>query len=89
MGSLAVLMKMGLFQLDGCVEDSKYHIGSPLFDRIEIQLQEAYYPGSSFIIEVQNNSPENVYIQSLTWNGQPSWEEAPASSRSLSSKGCI
>lgn len=71
MGSLAVLMKIGLFQVDGGVtEDPKYQIGSPVFDYIKINLDRNYYPGDSFVIRVRNNSPENVYIQSVKLNGE-------------------
>ena len=27
--------------------------------------------GNKFVVEARNNSPENVYIQSATLNGQP------------------
>lgn len=71
MGSLAVLMKIGLFQLNGGTEsDPAYMIGSPVFDRISIQLSEDYYSGEKFIIEAVNNSAENVYIQKAYLNGR-------------------
>jgi len=72
MGSLAVLMKIGLFQLDGgTTEDPVYQIGSPIFDYIEFDLDPDYYEGAKFVIRVINNSKENVYIQSLKLNGEP------------------
>ncbi len=59
MGSLAVLMKMGLFQLTGGTEDNpKYLIGSPAFDRVEIQLHPGYYPGDQLVIQVEGNKVE-------------------------------
>lgn len=71
MGSLAVLMKIGLFQRNGGTEaDPVYLIGSPIFERIVIQLNDEYYSGSEFIIETINNSSENVYIQEAYLNGQ-------------------
>lgn len=71
MGSLAVLMKMGLFQLNGGTEkDPVYLIGSPVFDKITIQLSAAYYSGKSFTIETVNNSDRNVYVQKAFLNGQ-------------------
>jgi putative alpha-1,2-mannosidase len=70
MGSLAVLMKIGLFQLDGgTTVDPVYQIGSPVFDRIEIATSEEYYSGKPFVIETRNNSPADIYIQSMTLNG--------------------
>lgn len=72
MGSLFVMMAMGLFEMDGgCSTKPLYEIGSPLFNRIVIHLDEKYYPGREFAIEARNNSPKNVYIQSATFNGKP------------------
>jgi len=71
MGSLAVLMKMGLFQLNGGTDkDPVYQVGSPVFDRIEIDLSDSYYSGKTFTIEARNNSKENIYIQSIHLNGK-------------------
>jgi predicted alpha-1,2-mannosidase len=51
MGSLSVLMKIGLFQLDaGASENPKYHIGSPIFNEITISLDDEYYSGKKFKI---------------------------------------
>lgn len=72
MGSLAVLMKIGLFQMNGGVdEDPEYLIGSPVFDRVTIELNPDYYPRGSVTIDVKDNRAENVYVQSTRWNGQP------------------
>jgi len=72
MGSLSVLMKIGLFQLDaGAAENPKYQIGSPIFNEITISLDNKYYSGKQFRIVAQNNSKENLYIQSVKLNGQP------------------
>ncbi len=46
MGSLAVLMKMGLFEMKGGTEiKPAYDISSPIFDEITIHLDPDYYPG--------------------------------------------
>ncbi len=72
MGSLAVLMKIGLFQLDaGATENPIYQIGSPIFDKITIELSDHYYAGEEFKIITQNNSPQNIYVQSVMLNGSP------------------
>jgi predicted alpha-1,2-mannosidase len=72
MGSYYVMMAMGLFEMDGgCSLKPLYEISSPLFRRIVIHLDKNYYPGREFVIETKNNSPENVYIQSATFNGEP------------------
>ncbi len=41
-----------------------YAIGSPLFDRVTFNLEN----GKKFIIETQNNSNKNIYIQSASLN---------------------
>lgn len=72
MGSLAVLMKIGLFQLTGGTEpDPVYWIGSPIFDEIVIQLDERYYAGSSFTIRTVDNSNANRFVQTALLNGEP------------------
>jgi predicted alpha-1,2-mannosidase len=72
MGALGVLMSIGLFQMDGgCSIDSKYDITTPLFDEVNIHLNDKYYPGKTFTIKTNNNSKENIYIQSAKLNGKP------------------
>lgn len=71
MGALAVLMKIGVFQMTGGSEaDAVYQIASSTFDRIEIELNPDYYKGQKFIIETENNSEENKYIKTATLNGK-------------------
>jgi len=72
MGSLAVLLKMGLFSMKGGTSVVPvYEIGSPIFDRITIHLNKEYYPGDSLVIQTTNNSAENCFIQSISFNGEP------------------
>ncbi|MGB5818724.1 MAG: GH92 family glycosyl hydrolase [Saonia sp.] len=72
MGSLAVLMKMGIFQMDGgTTENPEYQIGSPIFDKITIQLNTDFYQGKTFEIKTENNSAENVYVNKMLLNGEP------------------
>ena len=69
MGSLAVLMKIGLFQMNGGTEENpEYQIGSPIFDKITIELNNDYYKGKTFEIKTKNNSPENVYVKNIQLN---------------------
>ena len=71
MGALGTLMAIGLFDIQGGASvNPKYEITSPLFDRIIIRLDKRYYKGKKLVIETVNNSPENVYIQKVTWNGK-------------------
>ena len=71
MGSLAVLMKIGLFEMrSGAEIKPKIDIGSPIFDEITIHLNEDYYPGETFVIRTLHNKPENVFIQWAQLNGK-------------------
>lgn len=71
MGTLAVLYKIGLFQMNGGTEaNPQYQIGSPIFDKITIQLNQKYYPGKSLIIKTLNNSDKNRYLLSTAFNGK-------------------
>ncbi|WP_316812370.1 GH92 family glycosyl hydrolase [Pedobacter heparinus] len=72
MGSLAVLMKIGLFSTNGGTSEKPfYEITSPIFDKITIHLNQKYYSGKQFVISTKNNSAENLYIQSASLNGRP------------------
>ncbi|KPM47083.1 GH92 family glycosyl hydrolase [Jiulongibacter sediminis] len=69
MGSLAVLMKIGLFSVNGGTTDQPfYEIGSPVFDKVTISLNPDYYPGESFVIEAAGNNHDNVFVQAATLN---------------------
>lgn len=71
-GALGVLMAIGLFEEDGgAFHKPFYEITSPIFDEILITLNQNYYPGESFRILCENNSDENMYIQSAELNGKP------------------
>ena len=71
MGSLSVLMKIGLFSMrGGCSQEPNLEVGSPVFDKITINLNQHYFPGKELIIEANNNSTHNMYIQSARWNGK-------------------
>ena len=64
-----VLGASGLAQ--ACPGDPRYEIFTPLFDKVTLNLNPTYSKGQAFVITAQNNSPENVYIQSAKLNGQP------------------
>lgn len=51
--------------------DNKYQITSPVFNEIKIKLDPKYYSGKTFTIMANNNSKENIYIQSMRLNGKP------------------
>ncbi|HEY1055673.1 MAG TPA: glycoside hydrolase domain-containing protein, partial [Emticicia sp.] len=72
MGSLAVLLKTGIFSTNGGTTPKPfYEISSPLFNKITFHLNPKYYKGKQFVIEANNNSASNVYIQSAQLNGKP------------------
>jgi len=68
MSAWYVLSSIGIHPL--CPGDNKYQITSPVFNKVEIQLDKNYYIGSKFTIIAHNNSDENVYIASLKLNGE-------------------
>jgi putative alpha-1,2-mannosidase len=71
MGGVSALMSLGLFSLRGNETiDPVYEITSPVFDRIIIHLDQKYYSGKTFEIVVENNSYENMYIQSAELDGK-------------------
>jgi putative alpha-1,2-mannosidase len=71
MGSLAVLMKSGLFSTNGGTSaEPFYEISSPIFDKITFHLNPDYYKGGTFTIETKNNGPDQFYIKSAELNGQ-------------------
>jgi putative alpha-1,2-mannosidase len=62
---------MGLFDVQGhAAARPTYQIGSPLFDKIEIDLHPKYFGKNKVTIETINNSPSNIYVQSATLNGK-------------------
>lgn len=72
MGGWFVMTAIGLFEMNGGVTaNSQLELTSPLFSKITLQLDPAYYKGSTFTIEARNNSETNRYIQRATLNGKP------------------
>ena len=71
MSSWYILSSIGLFQMDGgCSKDPVWLLGSPRFDRVEIQLDNTYYSGKKLIIKAENVSKDNCYIQSVRFNNK-------------------
>lgn len=66
MGSLAVLMKIGLFQMNGGTEDNPiYEFGSPIFDKITISLAN----GKELVINAPGTSSDKPYLNAVKING--------------------
>ncbi len=71
MGAWFVMSAMGLFETNGGASVNPfYEIGSPLFKKITIHLDSAYYSGKTFVIEARHASDKNCYIQSARLNGE-------------------
>ncbi len=71
MSAWFMMASMGLFQTDGgCRYEPLYEIGSPLFERIEIDLGNRYGRGETFVIEARDASRLNKYVQSARLNGE-------------------
>ena len=64
MSAWYVLSSMGFYPVNAA--DGNYILGTPLFDEVEITLGK----GKHFVIVAENNSPENIYIQSAVLNGE-------------------
>ena len=72
MGSLAVLLKIGLFQLNGGTEaNPEYDVGSPLFDQIEIDLDPKFYSGKTLVIKSTRSTAAAWKLSKITFNGKP------------------
>lgn len=71
LGAWYVIASMGLFDVKGLTGESpSFGIGSPLFDKVTIRLNERYYKGKEFVIEARGNNEQNGYIQSMNLNGK-------------------
>lgn len=72
LGAWYVLAAMGLFDVQGHASmNPTFQFGSPLFDKVTIQLDPTYYTGKELVIETRNNSHSNPYIQSVQHNNKP------------------
>ena len=71
MSAWLVMAALGLFQTDGgCNAEPIYELGSPLFEKIKIDLGKHFGRGKQFIIKANNPSRENKYIQSAKLTGK-------------------
>ena len=71
MSAWFVMTALGLFQTDGgCNVNPVYEIGSPIFEKIEIDLGERFGRGKKFVIEAKGASRRNMYVQNAVLNGK-------------------
>ena len=67
LGSWYVINALGLFDVKGLTDARPIiQLGSPLFDKAEIKLGS----GQTLSIQANNNSAENIYVQSVEFNGK-------------------
>ena len=59
-----IMSALGFYQVEPA--GARYWFGSPLVDRAELTVE-----GGKFVIETVNNSEKNIYIKSITLNGEP------------------
>lgn len=64
MSAWYILNAMGFYAVNP--GDPIYSIGRPIFDKVKINLSN----GKQFTVIATNNSPENLYVQSLKLNGK-------------------
>jgi putative alpha-1,2-mannosidase len=65
MSAWFVLSSIGLYPMNPA--SGNYEIGSPIFEKATIKLSG----NKTFVIEAENVSNKNFYIQSATLNGKP------------------
>jgi putative alpha-1,2-mannosidase len=71
MGSLSVLMAMGIYSARGVVGNPPtYEITTPIFDRVTIHLDRKFYPGATFSVQTKRHGSADIYIRSARLNGQ-------------------
>jgi len=64
MSAWYVLSALGMYQVEPA--GGRFILGSPLFDKAEINVGN----GKRFVITANNNSEDNIYIQSVKLNGK-------------------
>jgi predicted alpha-1,2-mannosidase len=71
LGAWYVMAALGLFDVQGHTSSNPtFQFGSPLFKCVTIQLDPKFYSGNTLIIKTHNNSKDNKYIQSVSFNNQ-------------------
>lgn len=70
LGAWYVMSSIGLFDVKGLTEiNPSFQVSSPLFDKVTIELPKNL-KRKPFVIEVSNNSKDNVYLQEAQLNNK-------------------
>lgn len=71
LGAWYVMAAMGLFDVKGLTADTPtFQFSTPLFDKINIQLNPKYYTGKKIDILTERKQPSDIYIQSSYFNNK-------------------
>jgi predicted alpha-1,2-mannosidase len=69
MSAWYVLGAMGFYPV--CPGDGIYILGSPMFSRVTIHLDEKWYKRAKFTVTAENQAPNHPYVQRARLNGKP------------------
>lgn len=64
-----VFSAMGFYPANPVSGD--YRLGSPIFKKVTIHLDQQYYKGKTFVITADDTSDKNIYVKSKKLNGVP------------------
>ncbi|MFO8000200.1 MAG: GH92 family glycosyl hydrolase, partial [Marinilabilia sp.] len=71
LGAWYVMAGMGLFDVKGGSDpEPSVQLGTPLFDKVTIRLDQNYYEGETFEIVVKGDPSTSPYIQNTRLNGK-------------------
>ncbi|MEG0560366.1 MAG: glycoside hydrolase family 92 protein, partial [Muribaculaceae bacterium] len=71
LGAWYVMSALGLFDVKGLTEiNPKFQVGTPLFDKVTIRLNQNYYKGKEFVIMTDKDTSTDCYLQSIFLNGK-------------------
>lgn len=68
MSTWAIFSMMGFYP--ACPGDLDFVLTSPTFDKVTIQLDPKFYPKGKLVIESNHQSPDDIYIKSVTAGGK-------------------
>jgi predicted alpha-1,2-mannosidase len=49
----------------------EYRLGSPLFERVTIHLDNTHHEGETFVVEASSNTAENIFVAEACLGGEP------------------
>jgi predicted alpha-1,2-mannosidase len=67
MSAWYVFSALGFYPV--CPGNPSYQVGSPLFQQVDVKMNQSFYPGRWLVLKTVNNSPEHPYVRSILVNG--------------------